>query len=56
MKLLGIYEHTMEDTTICGGGDIKDVFQRSCITLKDGAWETTEDLQTLRCLFNEGYK
>ena len=48
MKILatgqGIYEHTMEDTTICGGGYIEDVFQRSCISLKDGAWETTKNL------------
>ena len=49
MKILatgqGIYEHTMEDTTICGGRNIEDDLRRSCITLKDGAWETSVTLQ-----------
>ena len=37
------YAHTMEEMTVCGGG-YNDSTTTSCLTLIDGAWQTTTTL------------
>ena len=36
--------HTMEKTTVCGGGDYNSGPSTSCVTLTDDGWERTTTL------------
>ena len=47
--------HTMHKMTVCGGrgsDNTNQVIRTSCLTLTDGAWETTTTLIEKRCLMS----